>query len=184
MGVCGVGKSTVARALAERCESGFVEADDYHPPENVEAMRNGVPLTDAMRWGWLDGVAAAALAARKRHGGPVFLACSGLKKSYRDRLRRSLGPIAIIDLQADKGLLAHRMRQRRGHFMSPRLLDSQIAAFEPPDPDAEGAISINAAEPVEEIVRKALAGLRAGVLAAEVPTEETRTATVTRRKTQ
>jgi len=152
MGVCGVGKTTVAKACGEQFCSGFVEADDYHPPENIKAMRKGIPLTDEMRWGWLDRVATAVLAEQKTKPKPIFLACSGLKKSYRDWLRRALGQMPVILLTAERGLLEGRMTERDDHFMPPELLGSQLEALEIPEERLEGALHIDAGLPLRSIV--------------------------------
>ncbi len=142
MGVAGSGKSTVARALADRLRAGFLEADLYHPPENIAAMSRGEPLDDGMRWGWLDAVGTAAAEAR----GTVVVACSALKRRYRDRLREKVGPMPIVHLAGDRALLARRMAERTGHFMPPSLLDSQFADLEPPGAD-EDAVALDVADP-------------------------------------
>lgn len=162
MGACGVGKSTVAIELATKYNAGFVEADDYHPPENVAAMTQGVPLTDEMRWGWLDAVAAAVIQTREKTGAPVFLACSALKKAHRDRLRRRLGDIAVFHLYAGRKEIDRRVSDRSGHFMSPKLVDSQIADLEPPGREDENAVHIDGELPVTAIVDVIAARIKKG----------------------
>jgi len=154
MGVSGSGKSTLARHIATATGAAFVEADDLHPPANIAAMRAGQPLTDAMRAPWLDLVARAVAAER----GQVVLACSALKRAYRDRLRDSVGPMATIFLTGEATLLAARIAARPGHFMPAALLPSQIATLESPAPD-EGALTLSAALLPDDLLKQALAWL-------------------------
>lgn len=123
-GVSGCGKTTVGRALAERLELPFLDADDFHPPENIRKMRSGVALDDADRAPWLDAL-GRALAGHDC----VVLACSALKRSYRDRLRGLAGPIRFVVLRVPREELERRLRGR-DHFMPPALLDSQLEALE------------------------------------------------------
>ena len=123
-GVSGSGKSTVGKLLAERLGCGFADADDFHPPENIAKMKAGIPLDDADRAGWLDAL-GDHLASCKN----IVLACSALKKIYRDRLRELAGPLRFFVLTLDRDLLLQRMKSR-DHFMPASLLDSQIATLE------------------------------------------------------
>ena len=154
MGVSGSGKSTVARGLAERLDGVYVDADDLHPEENVAAMARGEPLTDALRWGWLDAVAEAMATTEPF----AVVACSALKRVYRDRLRARLGAFPIVFLEGDHALLRERMAQREGHYMPVSLLDSQFATLEPPAPE-EGAIRVSVAPPPDEVLDTALSEL-------------------------
>jgi gluconokinase len=142
MGVCGTGKSSLAARLAAATGGALVEADDFHSDANVEMMASGRPLTDADRWPWLDAVAEGARAAGRT--GPVVIACSALKRRYRDRLRVRLGEIALIHLTGEPKLIRDRLEARRDHFMPPALLDSQLAELEPPAPD-EAHLMVDAA---------------------------------------
>lgn len=151
MGICGTGKSTVARALADRIGGTFVEADEFHDPAAVGRMRAGQPLDDALRWGWLDRVGAAMAGAPR----PV-VACSALKRAYRDRLRARAGPLDVLFLHGDPALIAARMAARPGHFMPPSLIASQLATLEPPGAD-EQALTCAITLPLEAIVARALA---------------------------
>lgn len=157
MGICGTGKSTVARGIAERIGGSFIEADLYHDASSVERMRAGLPLTDDMRWGWLDRLAAAVSAAPTR----AVLACSGLSVAHRDRLRAGAGPLDIVFLHGDPALIAARMAARRDHYMPPSLIDSQLAALQPPEPAAEGALWLDVALPPGRIIDRAVAALTA-----------------------
>jgi gluconokinase len=135
MGVCGCGKTTVGPQLARELGLEFVEGDDLHPPDNVQRMVAGIPLTDDDRRGWLVGI-ATRLRAAKRAGVGLVVSCSALKRSYRDLLR-TVGDadLRFIYLAGSRALLKERMAQRRGHFMPPSLLESQLAILEEPAPD-------------------------------------------------
>jgi gluconokinase len=131
MGVTGTGKTTVGLRLAEVLGWRFHEADDYHPPANKTKMHAGIPLTDDDRWPWLRalrGVIEQALA----DGTGAVVTCSALKQAYRDVLSGGLANVHYVHLTGDPGVLAARLAGRRGHFMNPALLESQIATLEPP----------------------------------------------------
>ena len=152
-GVAGSGKTTVGKLLAHELGWPFFDADDFHPPENVEKMRRGIGLTDADREPWLEALAARirALAAAGESG---VLACSALKESYRDRL--AVDPaVRFVHLTGAPELLRKRLEGRKGHYAHADLLDSQLAALEPPS----GVPTFDVAPPPEAIVaeiRKAL----------------------------
>ncbi len=128
-GVSGSGKSTVGALLAERLELPFVDGDALHPPANVAKMAAGVPLDDADRWPWLDAV------GERLGASPVVVACSALRRVYRDRLRAAAPGVRFVLLDGSRELLAARTGARADHFMPPALLDSQLATLERPDPD-------------------------------------------------
>ena len=150
MGVAGSGKSTVGRLLAERLGWPFLDGDDFHPPENVEKMRRGIPLSDADRLPWLEHL--RKLVSRS---GSAVLACSALKESYRQILRGDDPRVRFVYLRADPALLASRLENRTGHFFARTLLDSQLAALEEP---AE-AIVVDASQPPEATVEAILQGI-------------------------
>jgi len=135
MGVCGSGKSTIGAQLARELDVPFVDGDDLHPPDNVKRMAAGIPLTDADRHGWLVAI-AARLREAKRAGIGLVASCSALKRSYRDLLR-SVGDadVRFVYLAGNRALLSESMTNRRGHFMPPALLESQLATLEEPSPD-------------------------------------------------
>ena len=153
MGVCGVGKSTVARAAAEALDGSFVEADDLHSAENVKAMTEGRPLTDEERWPWLDAVCAAALAAPA--DGPVMIACSALALRYRDFIRARLPGAVFNHLQGPAETIRARMSERQSHFMSPAMLDSQLFVLEPPEGEPL-CHRLDVDRPQEEVVAQAI----------------------------
>jgi len=135
MGVSGSGKTLIGSMLAHALGVEFVEGDDLHPPNNVQRMAAGIPLTDDDRRGWLIAIAARLRDAKGASIGLV-VSCSALKRSYRDLLR-SVGDegLRFVYLAGSRALLADRLAQRRGHFMPPTLLDSQLAILEEPSPD-------------------------------------------------
>lgn len=132
MGVCGVGKSTVGRAVADLLSGSFVEADTLHPAENVRAMAAGRPLSDEERWPWLEAVCDAARFKRP----PVMIACSALKADYRGLIRSRLPDVVFLHLEGPRALVRERMLRRTAHFMPAALLDSQLAILEPPRGEA------------------------------------------------
>ena len=142
MGVSGTGKSTVGRLLAERLGAVFVEGDDLHPAANVASMRAGIPLTDEQRAPWLEAV-------RDAMDGPgTVVACSALRRRYRDVLRGADGRVRFVHLVVAPDELARRLGQRAGHFMPASLLASQLATLEPLEPDEDG-IDVVVADSVE-----------------------------------
>jgi gluconokinase len=152
MGVSGSGKSTIAAALVERLGWPFEEGDALHPAANVAKMAAGVPLADADRAPWLAAV-AAWINARQVAGEPGIITCSALRRRYRDALRGS--GVVFVYLRGPKELIKERVVERKGHFMPASLVDSQVEALEPPEPD-EHSITVDAragvAAEVEEII--------------------------------
>jgi gluconokinase len=131
MGVAASGKSTLGRALAKSLDWEFVEGDDYHPADNIEKMRHGLPLDDVDRLPWLESMNDYLLLLDKL-GRSAVVACSALKQRYRDLLGRGVSNIRYVYLCGDPDLIQRRIVDRKGHFMPPDLLDSQLAAMEPP----------------------------------------------------
>jgi gluconokinase len=137
MGVSGSGKTTVGAALAGLLRLDFVDGDDLHPQSNVEKMHGGHPLTDEDRWPWLDRI-GATLADAGAHPDGVIVACSALRRIYRDRIRAAVGPgLIFVFLDISHEEARQRMTARLHHFMPAALLDSQFATLESPqgEPD-------------------------------------------------
>jgi gluconokinase len=156
MGVSGCGKSTIASMLAHRLNWIYEDGDWFHPKSNVRKMHAGEPLTDEDRWPWLHGI-AAWIDATRRVGNHGTVACSALKRAYRDILVGERRYVRIVYLKGERDLIARRLAARDGHFMPPSLLDSQFAALEEPQPDEHPiALSIvpHPREIVEEIVKR------------------------------
>ncbi|WP_433085476.1 gluconokinase [Dactylosporangium sp. CA-052675] len=150
MGVAGTGKTTVGAMLAGRLGWTYAEADDFHPPANVEKMAAGVPLTDADREPWLAAI-GRWLDERAAAGEPGVVTCSGLRRVYRDRLREGRPQVRMVFLEGSRELIARRLAARHGHFMRVEMLDSQFAALEPPQP-GEGVTEVSVEPPPTEIV--------------------------------
>lgn len=150
MGVSGSGKSTVAEALAKRLHWRFEDGDSFHPPSNVAKMRAGHPLNDDDRRPWLQAIAAEIdrVADAKSH---VIIACSALKRSYRDILMHGRHDARIVFLDGSRELIAARLAKRKGHFMPPDLLASQFSTLEVPTPD-EHVVSVSIDATVDAIV--------------------------------
>lgn len=145
MGVSGAGKTTVGLAASALTGVPFRDADELHPAANVAKMAAGVALDDDDRAPWLDAVGAAL-----RDDSPCIMACSALRRSYRDRLRQHAPGTLFVLLQVPRTELERRTAGRDGHFMPAALLDSQLATLESPDP-AEGIVVLDATQPIEAL---------------------------------
>ncbi len=156
MGVSGCGKSTMAAALGERLGLDMVDGDDLHLPESVAKMRAGIALQDADRLPWLDRIGQYLAQA---HPQGRVVACSALKRVYRDRIREQAGDVCFVFLEGDFDLIAQRMRQRVGHYMQPGLLDSQFRTLEKPLADEADVITLPITETVQDMVSQALQAL-------------------------
>lgn len=150
MGVSGAGKSTIGVRLAQQLGRAFLEGDAFHPPANVEKMRQGVPLDDDDRRPWLAAIAVAIDTARREHRS-VVVTCSALKRAYRAILSAGHDDVAFVYLKGDKDLIGERLGVRAGHFMPPELLDSQFAALEEPTSD-EHAVTLSVDDTPDRIV--------------------------------
>ena len=156
MGISGSGKSTVAEAVRDKLGWEFAEGDDFHPEANVAKMREGIPLTDADRWGWLESLAAWT-AERDARGEPTIITCSALRRTYREVLRRGGEGTFFVHSTGDKHMILERMNAR-DHFMPPSLLESQLDTLEPLHPDEHG-MDVDPAVPVDRIAALVLARL-------------------------
>jgi gluconokinase len=152
MGVAGVGKTTVATRLADHLGWVLAEADDFHPPGNVDKMAGGVPLDDDDRWPWLRAV-RDWMSRQAAAGHDTVVSCSALRRAYRDVLREADGRVRFAHLSGDRRLVSDRMARRRGHFMPPDLVASQYRTLEPLEPDEDG-LTVAADAPPGEIVRQ------------------------------
>ena len=148
MGVSGAGKSLIGSMLADQSGLQFIDGDDLHPKQNIEKMARGVPLQDEDRWPWLDMCGEAL-----NNSSGAVLACSALKRVYRDRIRSVAEGAFFIQLTGDKELLLERMRNRE-HFMRPEMLDSQLATLEPITDEEGFILDVSAAE--TELVSEAI----------------------------
>jgi len=164
MGVSGSGKSTIGALLAEALGWPFADADGFHPAANVAKMAAGTPLTDADRWPWLDAIAAHIGASRTAEQ-PVVVACSALRRAYRERLRAGYGDLIFLHLAGAPAVIAERQAARQGHFMPPSLMASQFATLEDPAAEAD-AVTVSVSASPHEVVVAAIHQLSAfGVVA-------------------
>ena len=155
-GVSGSGKTTLGKLLAEELGWRFYEADDFHSGANIDKMKRGVPLTDEDRQPWLERLRELIKRAMAA-GENAVLACSALKRAYRDRLRTN-EEVKFVFLHGDYALIEKQMRQRRGHFMDPELLRSQFADLEEPQSD-EHVLTIELGRIPQELVEEIKAKL-------------------------
>ena len=151
MGVAGVGKTTIGAALAHSLGWRFIDADDYHPAQNIAKMKAGIPLDDADRWPWL-----GRLNEELKQFENAVLACSALKQSYREHLAQGISDFRTVYLHGSLAMIRERMESRKHRYMPAALLESQFAALEPP----AGAIAIDVAATPEECVAAILTALR------------------------
>ena len=149
MGVAGSGKTLIGSQLAQELDWSFVDADDFHPPANVEKMSSGVPLTDADRKPWLQALHRMLVQADATSRN-VVLACSALRSDFRTQLAAGISDLHYIHLDGPPALFEQRLASRRDHFFSPELLDSQLATLEPP----QDAIVIDADAPASALVEQ------------------------------
>ncbi|KAK1972527.1 thermoresistant glucokinase family carbohydrate kinase [Colletotrichum sublineola] len=161
-GPTGTGKTTIAKYLTEALHMNFIEGDDYHPKENVEKMHRGEALTDDDRWGWLDSLRDEALRELESDGlRGVVVACSALKRAYRDVLRGAPHPekdifVHFVTLHAPEDVLFERVKNRHGHFAGSNLVHSQFESLDPPHDDEPDVVGVDVQPPVEEVKRDAL----------------------------
>jgi len=157
MGVSGSGKTTVAERLARQLGWAFVEGDRLHPAANVEKMRQGIPLTDADRWPWLDRI-GEELKEWGRLGRSGVLTCSALKRAYRDRIRAARPDVRFVYLKGSEALFHDRVGARHHEYMPGSLLHSQFETLEEPAPD-EGVVTVEAGESVATEVAEIVAAI-------------------------
>jgi gluconokinase len=167
MGVSGSGKSTIGTLLAMQLRWEFEDADWFHPAANVEKMHSGIPLTDEDRRPWLNAIAEWIDKARIS-GRRAVIACSALKRRYRDIIIDDRRDVRLVYLKGDEALIARRFATRHEHFMPVSLLHSQFVALEEPGPD-ENPITISIEPPPREVVSRILSALKLGE---DAPTEQ------------
>lgn len=158
MGVSGVGKTTIGRRLAEALGYGYAEGDSYHPPANVEKMRSGLPLEDADRWPWLQAM-AADIDRWRAEGKGMVLACSALKRVYRDILIGDRPDVRLVQLNGEQALIRSRVESRSHEYMPASLLVSQFATLELPTAE-ERPLTADVRDPPEVCVGRILDQLR------------------------
>lgn len=157
MGPSGSGKTTTATLLARRLGWPFAEGDEFHPASNIDKMRRGIPLDDDDRAPWLIAI-RDWITGEAGKGQDIVIACSALKRSYRDLLRGARADVRFVELMADPQSVAARLHSRRGHYMPASLLASQYQALEHLRED-EAGIQVTTDESPATVVERALAGL-------------------------
>lgn len=161
MGVSGCGKTTIALGIAQATGLLFEEADDFHSRANVEKMRAGIPLDDEDRWPWLHDL-ASWMRERASEGISTVIACSALKRAYRDVLSEGPPSVDFVHLDGPVEVIRARLSTREGHYMPASLLDSQVATLEPLQPDERGVV-LDLSLPAEELVAQSVARLHLAV---------------------
>lgn len=162
MGVSGSGKSTLAQGLSDALHLRMKDGDELHLPESVAKMSAGIPLQDDDRWPWLDRIATylKQSSSDSAHQAGGIVACSALKRVYRDRIRHNAGPVVFLFLDGSADTIRERMQARVGHYMQAGLLDSQLQTLEKPTTDETDVITLQIEQSVPDILQKALEGLR------------------------
>ncbi|GAB3616491.1 gluconokinase [Okibacterium endophyticum] len=160
MGVSGSGKSTIGALIAAELDVPFIDGDSLHPLVNIEKMAAGEALDDEDRAPWLAAV-GRTMAGAGEHG--LVVACSALRRAYRDIIRENDPTCVFIHLSGDAAVLSARLEGRSGHFMPESLLASQLDTLEGLEPDEPGVV-VDIGRPIREIVRRAVEAVRAGVL--------------------
>jgi gluconokinase len=151
MGVSGCGKTNVGQSLAAQLSWDFYDADDFHPPENVAKMAEGIPLNDSDRAPWLAALHDLISSSLKKDR-PGVLACSALKERYRQQLLKDNADVQLVYLKGSYDLIWSRMSARKDHYMKPQMLQSQFETLEEP----QNALTIDISMPIEEIVKEIL----------------------------
>jgi carbohydrate kinase (thermoresistant glucokinase family) len=157
IGVSGSGKTTIGEVLAQRLGWSFIDGDALHLPSSVEKMRAGTPLTDDDRWPWLKAI-AAEIARRRATKDRVVIACSALKRVYRDVLVGGHSDVLLVHMKGSRELIMSRLAPRQGHYFPASLLDSQFATLEEPD-DTENALTVIVDRDVDALVDEILGAL-------------------------
>jgi gluconokinase len=160
MGVSGSGKSTIAAGTARLLSLDWLDGDELHSPSSVAKMSAGIALADEDRWPWLDRI-AAELADTDRFPAGLIVACSALKRSYRDRIRRGAPGVRFLCLHGPPAVIASRLAARTEHFMPSTLLESQLQTLELPGPDEDDVLHLDIEHPATSVIRLAARALRA-----------------------
>lgn len=166
MGVSGAGKSTLAQHLSDLLDLRMKDGDALHLPESIAKMSAGIALQDEDRWPWLDRIAHYLAGDREHPASGGIVACSALKRTYRDRIRQQAGPVVFLFLDGSPDLIRQRMQARAGHYMQAALLDSQLQTLEIPTADEADVITLSIDQPVAHVLQQAIEALKVSPLQA------------------
>lgn len=166
MGVSGSGKSTLAQSLSDLLQMPMMDGDALHLPESIAKMSAGIALQDEDRWPWLDRIAHYLAEDRQRPAPGGIVACSALKRIYRDRIRLHAGPVVFLFLDGSPDLIRQRMQARAGHYMQAGLLDSQLQTLEKPTADEADVITLSIDQPITSVRQQAIQALKITALQA------------------
>lgn len=158
MGVCGSGKTSVGKALAERFDATFIDGDDLHPRANIQKMASGVPLNDEDRAPWLERISDVFFSLQRRSLSGVIV-CSALKKKYRDQIRNGNEGLVFVHLKGSMDTILQRMAARQGHYMKKDMVQSQFDTLEVPGADEPDVVTVSIEQPLEQVIADAIAAI-------------------------
>lgn len=156
MGVCGSGKTSVGKALAEHFGSTFIDGDDLHPRSNIQKMASGVPLNDEDRAPWLERIGDVFFSLQRRSLSGVIV-CSALKKKYRDQIRNGNEGLVFVHLKGSMDTILERMAARQGHYMKKDMVQSQFDTLESPGADESDVVTVSIEQPLDQVIAEAIA---------------------------
>ncbi|MBU3844431.1 MAG: gluconokinase [Candidatus Anaerobiospirillum pullicola] len=158
MGVCGSGKTSVGKALAQHFAATFIDGDDLHPRANILKMASGHPLNDEDRAPWLERIGDVFFSLQRRSLSGVIV-CSALKKSYRDIIRKDNEGLVFVHLVGSMDTILERMAARQGHYMKKDMVQSQFDTLEVPGPEETDVVSVSIEQPLDKVIAEAIAAV-------------------------
>lgn len=156
MGVCGAGKTSVGKALADKFGATFIDGDDLHPRANIQKMAEGIPLNDEDRAPWLERIGDVFFSLQRRSLSGVIV-CSALKKKYRDQIRAGNEGLVFVHLRGSMDTILERMAARQGHYMKKEMVQSQFDTLELPGADEQDVVTVSIEQPLDKVIADAIA---------------------------